>query len=314
MGKCSSPSSSFCLTPCPSLQDEEGQPAPPKVIWNHTERKVLQAAKCDVLTIMDSCFAGGVTALVDGEYGRTYEYLGASDEKLTTPRPGRTSFTRALINALGRLLKERRGQSFTTLDLQRVVVEEQNRLLPSKKVKKGVLLSRSNENKRRLELRPSKEQDKYFTGDTVRAYLNLRIELQQYTLSNEELDDLAKLISGAVLRSKAKTRRIDHIGLQSREKRSLQKTAGHFKTWKNFLQPTGILPQATEMATLEARDNRPGVYAVFGWISPHLRPHNLIIRIYRPWPLWIFAGLLMMRLLGLVFRSKSRTSLQAETP
>lgn len=284
-----------------SREDIEDRPAPPKIIWHHTESGFIQVAKCDILTIMDSCFAGGVTAAVKETNGYTHEYLGACEANSTTPAPGPDSFTRALIASLQRLLKERRGQSFTTLDLQRVLTEEQkNRAKSPKQVKKGILLTRSSENRRRIELRPLKSEEPYFTSEKVHSYLNLRIELLQETLTYDELGDLAKRVSEAVRESKAKTRRVDHLGQQPRGKPSFQKTISKVKTIQGTFGMKSLLQIATDDAVADAQDRRPGIYAVFGWISPRFHPHKLIILLYRPWPLLMLGVLVMLALARLL--------------
>jgi len=40
--------------------------------------------------------------------------------------------------------------------------------------------------------------------------------------------------------------------------------------------------------------HKPGVYAIFGWISPRLRLHVLTIPVPRPWPGVIIVGLVAL--------------------
>jgi hypothetical protein len=277
---------------------EEGKPAPPKVIWNHTERKFIDVARCDVLTIMDSCFAGGVSSVVEKKYGRTYEYLGASKANTTTQAPGPKSFTRALISSLKQLLRDRKGQAFTIHDLQIILSEQQYR-----RGNKGVLFPRSENNSRRIELRPIKRETTYFDDSKIHAYLNLRIELKQSELSNEELDQLAKLVSRAVRDSEAQTRRVDLLSLEQRTPPSWQKAVQSVNTMRNGLNAFGVQNTLSKVAEKEARNvrmNRPGLYAVVGWMSPRLHPHSLTILLQRPWSIIFLGGVFSLMAVRLV--------------
>ncbi|KAI9711322.1 MAG: Phosphatidylinositol-4-phosphate 5-kinase [Bogoriella megaspora] len=83
------------------------------LIWNKAEAQ-LQGKDADILLIFDCCHAG----LLRMQRGcHTFEFLGACEKGETTPPPGYTSFTRALIWALERMAKEH-PQGFSTLDLK----------------------------------------------------------------------------------------------------------------------------------------------------------------------------------------------------
>ncbi|MCJ1244330.1 hypothetical protein MMC30_001528 [Trapelia coarctata] len=73
------------------------------VIWNRTEN-LLRETQGDVLQIFDCCYAG--TLLTRSPSTRSFEYLAATGAGDTTPCPGPTSFTSALIWALTELEKE----------------------------------------------------------------------------------------------------------------------------------------------------------------------------------------------------------------
>ncbi|KAI9658387.1 MAG: hypothetical protein M1821_002520 [Bathelium mastoideum] len=83
------------------------------LIWENAE-KMLQGKAADILLIFDCCHAG----LLRMDRGcHTFEFLGACEKAETTPPPGRTSFTRALIWALERMVEEH-PRGFSTLQLK----------------------------------------------------------------------------------------------------------------------------------------------------------------------------------------------------
>jgi hypothetical protein len=269
------------------MEQKDGQDPPAKVIWNHTEQKFIEIARCDILAIMDSCFAGGVSAIIQGEAGRTYEYLAPSKPYQPTNAPGDKSFTRALINSLNRLLEEKQGQPFTTLDLQTTLSTQKSR----KGKGYGFLVPRSRYNSRRIELRPMWQDPTYFDGSKIHAYLNLRIELKQDDLSEDELKNLAKLVSRAVKESRAQTRRVDLLSLEARPPLSLRNAVKQTMSMRQGILAMGKknTDSVAEAGGATALLGEPGVYAVFGWMSTRLRPHTLTIVLERPWSL-LFVG------------------------
>ncbi|KAF2233663.1 hypothetical protein EV356DRAFT_577271 [Viridothelium virens] len=83
------------------------------LVWNNAE-KGLQGKNADILLIFDCCHAGLLR--MDRGY-HTFEFLGACEKGETTPPPGYTSFTRALIWALKRMAEEH-PQGFSTMQLK----------------------------------------------------------------------------------------------------------------------------------------------------------------------------------------------------
>ena len=84
------------------------------VVWNITENN-LHGIQSDVLQIFDCCYAGTL-GTTRGVSQQSFEYLAATGADDTTPSPGDTSFTSALIWALKELSKDRTGR-FTTVHL-----------------------------------------------------------------------------------------------------------------------------------------------------------------------------------------------------
>jgi Caspase domain len=89
-----------------------------KVVWNMTEHN-LQALDADLLQIFDCCHAG--TIETRGSDSGASEFLAATGANSTTPKPGKSSFTSALIWALKELAERKRP--FTTTDLSSKITE-----------------------------------------------------------------------------------------------------------------------------------------------------------------------------------------------
>jgi len=86
-----------------------------EVIWNSAEHNI-RSTKSDVLVIFDCCHAGELEKNVrSGFTRRAFEYLAATSAKSTTRKPGKHSFTKALIWSLQNLVETEK--SFTTQEL-----------------------------------------------------------------------------------------------------------------------------------------------------------------------------------------------------
>jgi len=86
-----------------------------EVIWNSAEHNI-RSTKSDVLVIFDCCHAGELEKNVRSGFSRrAFEYLAATSAKSTTRKPGKHSFTKALIWSLQNLVEM--GEGFTTQEL-----------------------------------------------------------------------------------------------------------------------------------------------------------------------------------------------------
>jgi hypothetical protein len=93
-----------------------------EIIWNSAENNI-RYTQCDVLLIFDCCHAGELERGVRGTVvPRAFEYLAATSADSTTRRPGKNSFTTALIWAFKELLGTA-NNSFTTQDLVAKVLQ-----------------------------------------------------------------------------------------------------------------------------------------------------------------------------------------------
>jgi hypothetical protein len=86
-----------------------------EIVWNSAENNIKQT-KSDVLVIFDCCHAGELEKNIrSGFKRRAFEYLAATSANSTTRKPGKHSFTTALIWALKDLVTT--AKSFTTQEL-----------------------------------------------------------------------------------------------------------------------------------------------------------------------------------------------------
>lgn len=267
----------------------------PNVIWDQAEQNFVQSARGDILTIMDSCFAGNVPPTVNRAYENSYEYIGACHKNKMTSSPGARSFTRALINSLQHLLDRSSRQSFTTADLVKTIAEQQwRRKYPPFFESRGALADR------RIPLAPQQPGEKrYFENTSIPAYLTLRIELKEEALEPDEVEELARKVAKAVRESRIKTRRVDWLRLGARKSKSF-KAAAQSIFWISVLgRPRRETLQAVpEEQKIETPISRPGIWATFGVLTPWKHSHTVTVPLVRPWTRIVGGGMMAALLFG----------------
>lgn len=277
------------------------KPNSPWLIWDHAEERFIQNAKGDVLTIMDACFAGAVRSVVQREYGRTYEYLGACAADKPTASPGEKSFTAALITSLELLLEEGDGRPFTTADLSRAIEEQHYR-----KHNPPCLIIRSAHDDRRIMLAPMRadSQEPYFDDSEIPAYLELRIELKEQ-LTPQEVEDLARVVSRAVHNSTTKTRRVDWLRMSSRKPSF--KSAANLVYFANLIRNRKKTLNTIPEDVLPVPIKRPGLFATFGFMDWNLVPHIATFTLLKPWTRFVGSAVVVAGLALLYFRRVYQT-------
>ncbi|KAF2657863.1 hypothetical protein K491DRAFT_714156 [Lophiostoma macrostomum CBS 122681] len=91
------------------------------IAWTEAESNI-KAKKADVLVMFDCCQAGGFGGLKVRSRKPNFEFIAACGSEGVAAGPGESSFTSALIRALG-LLKEEERCPFTTVDLIKAIKE-----------------------------------------------------------------------------------------------------------------------------------------------------------------------------------------------
>ncbi|MCJ1351956.1 MAG: hypothetical protein MMC33_001940 [Icmadophila ericetorum] len=244
-------------------------------IWNKAEEPLMDpATECDVLAVMDTCFAGSISrGLSKKEDGNTYQMLTASGNNKQTPGPGKKSFTRALIESLKELLEMRKDRPFTLQELRDKI--------DNYRQKKGFtensqIINRLKNYDHSVTLTPLKENTTYEEQDfkfvPTRSILTLDLSLKQETLSENDIRNLAEALSLAVKNTYVK--RISWVYLKTLENgttisglvfsRILAKTYfRHWKAWIAWKRNNGALREKPRLVT---------VIELFQKFSKHFAP------------------------------------------
>jgi hypothetical protein len=103
-----------------SSQRFQADPGLHEVIWTSAEYNIKETT-ADVLVIFDCCHAGELERSVRSPFSRrAFEYLAATSAKSTTRKPGKESFTTALIWSLEQLAANHES-GFSTQELLRTI-------------------------------------------------------------------------------------------------------------------------------------------------------------------------------------------------
>jgi hypothetical protein len=180
------------------------------------ERPLFEDSECDILAILDCCFASNLQKNSQETYPRAYELLTASGYNRVTAGPGKHSFTTALISSLKDLLKENGERRFNIWQ-----VCEKINLYPAKRHNPSHVWSRLKTYDRHITLAPLNSSTaavmEDFNPNKTRAFLTLRLPLtvEPENLTEKEIGKIAEAFSKAVKDIKAPIKRIDWWGLQT---------------------------------------------------------------------------------------------------
>lgn len=180
------------------------------------ERPLFEDSECDILAILDCCFASNLQKNSQETHPRAYELLTASGYNRVTAGPGKHSFTTALISSLKDLLKEDGERRFNI----RQVCEKVN-LHPERRHNPSHVWSRLKTHGRPITLAPLNSSTaavmEDFNPNKPRAFLTLRLPLtvEPENLTEKEIGKIAEAFSKAVKDIKAPIKRIDWWGLQA---------------------------------------------------------------------------------------------------
>ncbi|MCJ1393263.1 hypothetical protein MMC18_006135 [Xylographa bjoerkii] len=208
--------------------------------WTKAERPLTEDAECDVLLIVDACFASNMTKGRQHGECRVYELLCASPINKPTDGPGPKSFTTALISSLKKLLKECGDKVFYTKQL----CDEIN-WHPERTSRQCHHWQYNHNYIRHIEWVPLKhtldQRKQEFRHDDTRALLLLRLSLTKDSLDESEIESVAQAICKAVRSKKAPVRRIDWQRLYSSQQKKFA-NAGidlilakkYWRRWRNI--------------------------------------------------------------------------------
>ncbi|KAF2789869.1 hypothetical protein K505DRAFT_252417 [Melanomma pulvis-pyrius CBS 109.77] len=252
--------------------------------WNSAEAFLRSdVVEGDVLTILDTCYASNHTKSGNDE-SRTFELLSACAINETTAAPGKRSFTRALLVALDKLLKEFGDKPFTTARLNQDILRN-----PLRHGSPSQLWLYNERHVRLAPLKPWKDRkQKSFPlalSHPPRGYLTLRFALRHDSLNREQIEFLTKKLSEAFNNKQViGLRRIDWLGLKparttpfgraalalfamsqwtrivkkKREERRLQSTVDNVRLPRDMsVEPPEFAPSPTRKRTHDVIDDLP---------------------------------------------------------
>jgi hypothetical protein len=200
---------------------------PTKAVWEDAEKSLIKHTKCDVLSILDCCFAGDVHKGSDGHDDRTYQLISAGGREKITQKPGPNSFTQALMDSLVDLLKVRGDKPFTTIQLVERIKQKKSR-----QRNPPYLWHRLHRDDRVILLGPlaeNLEENSPITMTPSRAFLTIRLALcNGKDLQEEQVKALGKEMMQASKDSHLPIQRLDLVSYSksTRKRTLLQMTSG----------------------------------------------------------------------------------------
>lgn len=203
-------------------------PYPARAFWNEAERYLIEHTQGSVLAILDTCFAGSMHKGTT-EDARTYEVIAAAAPDAPTAGPGPKSFTTALITSLKALHTRYEGRPFTTYELcNEISLQRERRRTPPHRFPR---IKRYDE---KIELAPLKRLDseriEHFRNQQERAFLTLRFALEEESMSQDQVEDLAQHVSTAAKKANVSVRSIQWLGLRSVARSKLSSTVKFIRT------------------------------------------------------------------------------------
>jgi hypothetical protein len=189
--------------------------------WNAIENSIVRKSVGDLLTIMDTCYAGNLGQVHQPLTGRTYDYIGAC-ERDDIISGGEMAFSLVLADALDSLYEQKGDEGFMTGEL----IEKVRSIIDVKRQeskRKGVLsnpilvrrFDKQIDSRPHVSLLPIRHRrSNIFSNEPIKGYLNLRLELKQDSLTDSQIIHLSEALSKAVRDCRTvPTRRIDWNGI-----------------------------------------------------------------------------------------------------
>ncbi|OCK90361.1 uncharacterized protein K441DRAFT_580049 [Cenococcum geophilum 1.58] len=219
----------------------------PRVSWNEAVRTLVNNVEGDIFALMDCCFASNPYARSILDFSRIFEIMAASGVDQVTPRPGKHSFTRALIESLEALAAQFKDSFFSTRDLHEKVIVKRPNTPPA--LWRGIP-----NNNRHVRLSPMKGgQQNQVAGpkkETPRGLLSLQFALRDDRLSQLQIDVLTRTLPKAFHNARAPVHNILWLDFKNaRPPRATFKTAATMVTslnrWKSL--PGGSSQSSTSV-------------------------------------------------------------------
>ncbi|KAI8939315.1 hypothetical protein NX059_003105 [Plenodomus lindquistii] len=180
--------------------------------WNKVEDKLQDdEVEGDILEILDTCYSSNLVKSSKGG-SRKFELLSACFIDQTTASPGEYSFTRALIDALRKMLKHYGKNPFSTFTLNEWIVQDVRRSdQPSALWQRLQRIQQSGQHILLTPARPSLIEDSTYRL-SPKGYLTLRFGLKDETLVQEQIELMTHMLSRVV--KTVGLRRIDWVDVR----------------------------------------------------------------------------------------------------
>lgn len=166
----------------------------PRASWRPVEKYLVDHARADVLTILDTCSAGSAVKGSSGD-AKVYEVLAAAGRESPTSAPGDRSYTRAMIDALKAHLAKSEPAPMTTFDLHQAIMRR-------RKCHASQLFSRNGHTHRFVKLAPLEKHPRPRVSTTPpRASFSLTLRFvfaDSPTLTAEQAENLARALARGV--------------------------------------------------------------------------------------------------------------------
>ena len=223
-------------TPCSSTSQAALDEDQNTVVWNSAERHIHDT-ESDILVIFDCCDAG---ALQDNHRGlHSFEFLGACEKGQITPKPGKTSFTSAMIWALRALAEEKPG--FDSGELKSKIKQHNDfpnhlrpvlapRLQPSGS---HVWIEPANGAASSSPDRPRAQHYREETAEAAAEWLDLRLYFNRSQADN----DIGQLAKGFIMHAQP-------LGLRRvavKERFQINKAAQRWRDWTRKRRSSSLL-------------------------------------------------------------------------
>jgi hypothetical protein len=227
------------LSACTNPEISKGFSREAKANWNKVEEKLRdEDVEGDVLTILDTCYASNLVTKSGRQETKKFELMAASSINETTARPGKNSFTRALIDGLKELLDKQKEPISTFRMVQTIN-------LNTKRRDTAHVWARNPHNDQHIFLAPLKshtpDKTKPSTSlPTPGGYLTLKFGLRDPCLNKEQIEYMTKLMATALCnKSMIGLRKLEWLQMKPAPPTHLDRVASVLyaaKQWKKVVK------------------------------------------------------------------------------
>lgn len=257
--------------------------------WTSVEECLKHVDSADILVVFDCCHAGALSA--DHRTPFRFEFLGACNNGEITPKPGKNSFTSAMIWALRDLLKEQPG--FHSVELQEKIKDYEGLkcdpvLFPRFQQQSAVpVWIEPMASLEEPQIKRSRTKQNDDAADATADWFDLRFHFKR----GQEDKDVEQLVQS--LKPHAQTLGLLRITAQDRALDPIR-VKPHARSWLNRTRsPSSVRPPSNILSEPDIRLQTPvhsvvqveGGEAVYSSVAPQLlSPNSLMLEPRREEP------------------------------